>query len=551
MKKIFSILLILMIMVLPLVSCGERDKADISEAESLADLSGSTIAAQTGTFHLDALREQTEGVTVLEYPDFSELLIALQSQTIDGYVAEEPTAFDIISKKEGLDYLPFVNNVNGFTASDSDTGIAVAYRTGSPLVEQTNVIIDRIPQATRSDLMEQMVRISGNPDASLGEDIVLQSTKTDTSKGTLKIAMECAYAPFNWSQTTDANGAVRIANSPAELYVNGYDVQIAKYIAAELGYELEIYEAEWDSLIVGVQAGTFDGIIAGMSPTAEREVEVDFTHCYYNSNLVIIILKSVEESSFIEDVINIINNYSHLLISGVKYTLLISLTGTIIGLLIGLLTGIIRTIPKSKTKWVALIQKVVNSLISVYVEIFRGTPMMVQAMVIFWGYAFMMGGQTLDLVPAGIFIVSINTGAYMAEIVRGGIISIDKGQFEGAAACGMTHWQTMIHVVIPQVMRNILPSISNEFVINIKDTSVLNVIGVMELYSIAGKVQLMTFKMFETYLIVCVIYFILTFTITRILRLFEKLLSGKDSYTICGSQSDPAAEIHISNKEAR
>jgi putative lysine transport system permease protein len=287
-----------------------------------------------------------------------------------------------------------------------------------------------------------------------------------------------------------------------------------------------------------------------MSPTAEREIEVDFTHCYYNSNLVIIILKSVEESSFIEDVINIINNYSHLLISGVKYTLLISLTGTIIGLLIGLLTGIIRTIPKSKTKWVALIQKVVNSLISVYVEIFRGTPMMVQSMVIFWGYAFMMGGQTLDLVPAGIFIVSINTGAYMTEIVRGGIMSIDKGQFEGAAACGMTHWQTMTRVVLPQVMRNILPSISNEFVINIKDTSVLNVIGVMELYSMAGKIQVMTFKMFETYLIVCVIYFILTFTITRILRLFEKLLSGKDSYTICGSQSDPAAEIHI-NKEAR
>ena len=108
----------------------------------------------------------------------------------------------------------------------------------------------------------------------------------------------------------------------------------------------------------------------------------------------------------------------------------------------------------------------------------------------------------------------------------------------------------MVHVVIPQVMRNILPSISNEFVINIKDTSVLNVIGVMELYSIAGKIQVMTFKMFETYLIVCVIYFILTFSITRLLRLAEKKLSGKDSYTICGSQSDPAAEIHIKGEEA-
>jgi len=101
--------------------------------------------------------------------------------------------------------------------------------------------------------------------------------------------MECAYAPFNWSQTTDANGAVKIQGS--DLYANGYDVQIAKYIAAEMGMSLEIYSAKWEALITGVQAGTYDGIIAGMSPTEEREAEVDFTDCYYNSNLVIIYKK--------------------------------------------------------------------------------------------------------------------------------------------------------------------------------------------------------------------------------------------------------------------
>ncbi|MBO7377990.1 MAG: transporter substrate-binding domain-containing protein, partial [Clostridia bacterium] len=107
----------------------------------------------------------------------------------------------------------------------------------------------------------------------------------------LKIAMECAYAPFNWSQTTPANGAVKIANAGNPFYANGYDVQIAKYIAAELGMQLEIYAEEWESLITGVQAGTYTGIIAGMSPTAEREEEVDFTECYYNSDLVIIYKK--------------------------------------------------------------------------------------------------------------------------------------------------------------------------------------------------------------------------------------------------------------------
>lgn len=252
---------------------------------------------------------------------------------------------------------------------------------------------------------------------------------------------------------------------------------------------------------------------------------------------------------FFINVGNILAKYWSYILSGIGFTMLIALVGTLIGLVIGLLAGIIRTIPESKNTALRILQKVVSVIISVYVEIFRGTPMMVQAMVIFWGYAFMNGGNTLPLIPAGIFIVSINTGAYMAEIARGGIISIDKGQFEGAYSLGMTHWQTMLYVVIPQVMRNILPSISNEFVINIKDTSVLNVIGVMELFWVATKIETMTFKTFEIYLIVCVIYFILTFSVTRILRFIEKKLQGNDSYTICGSQSDPAAEIHIAEAQ--
>ena len=171
--------------------------------------------------------------------------------------------------------------------------------------------------------------------------------------------------------------------------------------------------------------------------------------------------------------------------------------------------------------------------------------MMVQSMVIYWGYAFATGGKTLPLIPSGILRVSINTGAYMAEIVRGGIISIDRGQFEGALSIGMSHAQTMVKVVLPQVMRNILPSVSNEFVINIKDTSVLNVIGVTELYYFAGIIKRQNFQTFQTYLVVCVLYFILTFTVTRILRYIEKRLDGKNSYTIFGSQSASAAEIRV------
>ena len=252
--------------------------------------------------------------------------------------------------------------------------------------------------------------------------------------------------------------------------------------------------------------------------------------------------------SFLNDVLNIFIKYYPQLLTGVGNTVLIALTSTVAGLALGLLTGVVRTAPISKNPILRALHKLLNAIIAIYVEIFRGTPMMVQSMVIYWGYAFATGGDTLPLIPSGILIVSINTGAYMAEIVRGGIISIDRGQFEGAMSIGMTHAQTMFKVIIPQVMRNILPSVSNEFVINIKDTSVLNVIGVTELYYFAGIIKRQNFQTFQTYFVICILYFILTFTITRLLRWVERKLDGNENYTIFGSQTDVNAEIHITKE---
>ena len=253
--------------------------------------------------------------------------------------------------------------------------------------------------------------------------------------------------------------------------------------------------------------------------------------------------------TFFTEVWEIISKYYEFLLKGMGLTLLIALVGTVIGLVIGLLTGIVRTTPFSKNGVIRVLHKILNAVISIYVEIFRGTPMMVQAMVIYWGYAFMNDGTALPLVPAGIFIVSINTGAYMAEIVRGGIISIDKGQFEGAHSVGMSHFQTMRHVILPQAVRNIMPSIGNEFVVNIKDSSVLSVIAITELMFIAKQAGGTYAKFVPAYVICAIIYFVLTFTVTRLLRLIEKKLTGSSSYTICGSQSDPDAEIHVKEVE--
>ncbi len=231
----------------------------------------------------------------------------------------------------------------------------------------------------------------------------------------------------------------------------------------------------------------------------------------------------------------IIANNWPMFLRGAGVTLYISIIGTILGSLIGLLVGIVRTIPVPERRFKKIIFKIINFILSAYIEFFRGTPMIVQAMVIYYGSA-QAFHLDMNKSVAAIFIVSINTGAYMSEIVRGGIVSIDKGQFEAAAAIGMNHIKTMLHVVLPQVIRNILPATGNEFVINIKDTSVLNVIAVSELFFQTKSVAGNNFRYFESFAVACVLYFIMTFTVTRILRAIEKKLDGADNYIMMGNQ---------------
>lgn len=486
----------------------------------------------------------------------------------------------------------------------------------------------------------------------------------------LRIGMEAAYAPFNWTQDDDKNGAVKIEGT--NQYANGYDVQIAKQVAKELGKKPLVVKTSWNGLIPALTSGKLDMIIAGMSPTAERKKEIAFSNSYYTSEPVLLVKKdsayanaktlndfkgakitsqqgvylynlisqltgakqetamgdfaqmrqalesgiidgyiserpealtaeaanskfkmiqfkkgfevnqedatiaigmrkndnrieqvnaaiakisakdqialmdkmirnqpvetdsSQDKTSFFGQVTKILKDNWPQFLRGAGLTLLISITGTIAGLIIGLLIGVYRTAPIAKNKVLAMLQTLFGWFLNIYIEIFRGTPMIVQSMVIYYGTA-QAFGVSIDRTIAAIFIVSINTGAYMSEIVRGGIFAVDKGQFEAATALGMTHNQTMRKVVLPQVVRNILPATGNEFVINIKDTSVLNVISVVELYFSGNTIATQTYQYFQTFTIIAVIYFVLTFTVTRILRYVERRFDT-DEYTTGANQ---------------
>ena len=231
-------------------------------------------------------------------------------------------------------------------------------------------------------------------------------------------------------------------------------------------------------------------------------------------------------------VVYLLQQYGPSFLRGAGTTMLIAVISTAVGCLIGFGVGIVQTTPTDKEHPVKyFLMKVVRFLLDAYVEIFRGTPMMVQAMFIYYGLAQLFNIH-LGTMEAALFIVSINTGAYMAETVRGGILSIDPGQTEGAKAIGMTHVQTMNAVILPQALRNIMPQIGNNLIINIKDTCVLSVIGTVELFFATKSVAGAMYTYFEAFTITMVIYFVLTFSCSRLLRLCESKMDGPDSYEL-------------------
>lgn len=288
MRKLFAIVLAALLL-LGCTACGTQEKVDISGAETISDLAGAKIAAQSGTFHEEALA-QIEGAKTSVYPDFTELLTALKSGAIDGYIAEEPTALAVCKTDDTIDYLPLKNNSTGFTATAADVGIAVGVKDGNALRDSIDAVLNTVTAEQKAQLMEQMVTLANGGTV---DTLALSMDDATPTNGTLKVGMECAYEPFNWTETSNPSiGAVPISGEGKEgQYANGYDVQMARYIANQLGMKLEIYAYEFDSLIPGVDSGALDAIIAGMSPTAKREMQIDFTQTYYESNLVIVIKK--------------------------------------------------------------------------------------------------------------------------------------------------------------------------------------------------------------------------------------------------------------------
>ena len=221
-------------------------------------------------------------------------------------------------------------------------------------------------------------------------------------------------------------------------------------------------------------------------------------------------------------------------LGGIRNTLILAVVATLIGCVIGFVCGVLNTIPCARTDPPAkrFVVRLIRVIIRIYVEVFRGTPMVLQAVFIYYGLPYFWDVQWPSVWAAAIVVVSINTGAYMAESVRGGIISIDPGQTEGAKAIGMTHVQTMTSVILPQAFRNILPQIGNNFIINIKDTSVMFVITFAEFFAFHRYLVGVNSKYFPSAAIEMIGYLTMTLIASILLRWLERRMDGSDSYEL-------------------
>ncbi|SHE95688.1 amino acid ABC transporter permease [Clostridium fallax] len=213
-----------------------------------------------------------------------------------------------------------------------------------------------------------------------------------------------------------------------------------------------------------------------------------------------------------------LNKYLNFFIEGAKYTLIIAILTVLLGTILGLILSLMKI---SKNK-------VLNGIASVYIEFVRGTPVLVQLYIVYYGMP-SLGIEIPDLL-AGVITLSLNSGAYIAEIIRAGINAVDKGQTEAARSLGMSSFLTMRYIIIPQAFKNILPALGNEFITIIKESSIVSIIGIGELMYKSDTVKGLTGQPFEPLIVAAIMYFIMTFTLSKVLGLMERRLKTSDIY---------------------
>ena len=210
-------------------------------------------------------------------------------------------------------------------------------------------------------------------------------------------------------------------------------------------------------------------------------------------------------------------------LGGLKNTMIIAVAGLVIGIFIGTVIATVRVFPKYN-----LIPRLLDKFCSFYVALFRGTPIVVQLLVFYYVVLPLLGFNRVDSIVVAIIVFGMNSGAYISEIMRGGILSVDPGQMEGGRSVGLGYGTTMMKVVIPQAVKNILPTLGNEFIALVKETSVVSFVGATDLYKAFRSIGSATYEYMIPYITMTLIYIVVVMAISLLIKLMERRLRKSD-----------------------
>lgn len=483
-----------------LTGCG-GDSIPENTVHSIADLAGKTIGSQLGTTGYIYAEEEVEGATVEPYNKGADAIQALKQGKLDAVIIDNQPAQEFVTRNDGTLRIleePFV-----------EEEYAIAYqKENTALGEKLDAALTELKEEGTLEVIlshwigDEADKVSYMPDENASRE-----------NGTLVMATNAEFPPYESME----NGKVV-----------GIDVDMMQAVCDKLGMTLEVENMEFDSIIAAVQSGKADVGVAGMTVTPDREKNVSFTQGYAIATQVVIVrsdeggaqagfFQNIGEklhSTFVE------NDRWIYLVDGLKTTLIITFFAVILGMVLGFMIAIVRATHDKTGKL-----KLCNLLAKLYLTVIRGTPVVVQLLII---YFVIFASVNVDKTVVAVLAFGLNSAAYVAEIVRSGIMAIDNGQFEAGASLGLNYPRTMVSIVLPQACKNVLPALANECIVLLKETSVAGYIAIADLTKGGDIIRSQTYEAFLPLIAVALIYLVMVLVLSTLVNRLERRLAKHD-----------------------
>ena len=499
-KKHIGILLLFLLSALALTACG-KNKIPENRVFSVADLEGKTIGVQLGTtgdIYAADYEGDNAGTKVERYNKGADAVSSLIQGKIDCVIIDEQPAKAFARQNYELMILE-----EEFTQEEY---AAVVAKENKELLNNVNTAIEElIADGTLEKIIDNYI-----PDMKTGETVPFTYTQTVTSGEKLKMATNAQFPPYEYYEGGK---------------IVGIDVEIARAIADKLGMVLSIDDIEFDAIINAVSSGKADIGLAGFTVTDERKSQINFSTTYTTSKQVILVRdnEAIQEGETLGG--KLYNNFIKedrwkFLAQGLLNTIIITVVAILIGVALGFLLALVRVAHDKKGSLTVL-----NFIVKLYVTIIRGTPMMVQLLII---YFVIFASVDISKILVAIVAFGLNSAAYLCEVIRSGIMSIDEGQFEAGKSLGLSYSIMMKNIILPQALKNVLPAIGNEFIALLKETSIAGYIGLQELTRGGDIIRSITYEPLLPLLTVAIIYLILVVLLSALVSKLERRLKKNE-----------------------